>query len=217
MILTLFAWMTSARAGDNSKRPADQSPTSLMSNRALSAATHVAKAATVIGQVAHMTASAMDKEMVKAAQKVAKVSGDTLGNGLARLTAYWCSEGDYNTRHRISATGIRLHSGHCAVDPSVIPYGSVVKIDGLGTYLAVDTGTAVVSRKAARKSGHSRTERHALVIDLFFEDRQDGERFAAQGPKFATITWWSPQAYAASMPAASDLIAYNDTAHGRSL
>lgn len=111
---------------------------------------------------------------------------------LARVTAYWAGEGDYYTGHGLSSTGVHLHGGHCAVDPRIIPYGSVVKIDGVGTYLAVDTGSAVISREAARETGHTAEERNALVIDLFFEHRRDGEKFAANGPKFASITWETP-------------------------
>jgi len=111
---------------------------------------------------------------------------------LARLTAYWAGEGDYYTGHGISSTGIRLHDGHCAVDPRIIPYGSVVEIAGVGKYLAVDTGSAVISREAARETGHNAEERSALVIDLYFASRRDGENFAASGPKYASISWWTP-------------------------
>ncbi|HUB67033.1 MAG TPA: 3D domain-containing protein [Candidatus Methylacidiphilales bacterium] len=114
------------------------------------------------------------------------------GNRLARITAYWASEGDYYTSQGISSTGIHLHDGYCAVDPTIIPYGSVVTISGLGKYLAVDTGSAVISRTAARETGHTATERAALVIDLYFESRREGEDFAANGPKFASITWQAP-------------------------
>jgi 3D (Asp-Asp-Asp) domain-containing protein len=116
------------------------------------------------------------------------------GRSLARVTAYWACEGDYYTRHHLSATGIRLHDGLCAVDPSIIPYGSMVEIAGVGKYLAVDTGSAVVSRTAAREGGHTFAERHALVIDLYFEDRDAGERFAAAEAKYVAITWWAPTA-----------------------
>ena len=115
------------------------------------------------------------------------------GERLARLTAYWAGEGDYYTGHGLSSTGIHLHEGHCAVDPRIIPYGSRVHIDGLGTYTAVDTGSAVVSREAAKGTGHNSAERSALVIDLFFENRRDGQHFAASGPKFASITWTAPE------------------------
>jgi len=112
---------------------------------------------------------------------------------LARVTAYWAGEGDYYTGHGLSSTGVRLHEGHCAVDPHVIPYGSVVKIAGVGTYIAVDTGSAVISREAARQTGHTAEERNALVVDLYFERGSEGRKFAANGPKYASITWESPR------------------------
>ncbi|HEY0255902.1 MAG TPA: 3D domain-containing protein [Candidatus Methylacidiphilales bacterium] len=121
------------------------------------------------------------------------VSHASPGCRLARVTAYWAGEGDYYTGHGLSSTGVHLHGGHCAVDPRIIPYGSVVKIAGVGTYLAVDTGSAVISREAARETGHTAEERNALVVDLFFEHRSEGERFAANGPKFASITWEAPR------------------------
>jgi len=114
------------------------------------------------------------------------------GERLGRVTAYWAGEGDYYTGHHISATGVHLHGGHCAVDPRIIPYGSVVVVDGVGKFLAVDTGSAVVARKAARKAAHTSEERKALVIDLFFESRKAGEAFVANAPKYAFISWWTP-------------------------
>jgi 3D (Asp-Asp-Asp) domain-containing protein len=109
---------------------------------------------------------------------------------LARVTAYWPGE-DYYTNHKLSATGVRLRDGICAVDSSIIPYGSVVKIPGLGNYVAMDTGTAVISRKAAKESGHNPEERSALVIDLYFASRRAGELFSREGPKFALVAWES--------------------------
>lgn len=152
----------------------------------------VAKAACAVAKATKAVISSEVAQAAAKARKLASTSGSALGNGLARVTAYWGSEGDYYTRRHVSATGVRLHNGHCAVDPRVIPYGSIVTIQGLGTYLAVDTGTAVVSRRAARESGHNKTERHALVVDIYFESRKDGERFAAGGPKFAAISWSIP-------------------------
>jgi 3D (Asp-Asp-Asp) domain-containing protein len=109
---------------------------------------------------------------------------------LARVTAYWPGEDRYTTR-RQSATGVRLKLGYCAVDSRIIPYGSLVTVFGVGNFLAVDTGTAVISRKAARESGHNRAERSALVVDLFFPSRRAGERFDREGPKFALVAWTS--------------------------
>jgi 3D (Asp-Asp-Asp) domain-containing protein len=129
------------------------------------------------------------------------------GGRLARVTAYWAGEGDYYTGRCISATGVRLHDGHCAVDPNIIPYGSVVEIAGVGKYLAVDTGSAVISRTAAKEGGHTSAERNALVVDLFFENAREGERFAASAAKYVSISWWTPTSMATDAKAARSLFA----------
>jgi 3D (Asp-Asp-Asp) domain-containing protein len=129
------------------------------------------------------------------------------GQRLARVTAYWAGEGDYYTERCISATGVHLHDGHCAVDPNIIPYGSVVEIAGVGKYLAVDTGSAVISRTAAREGGHTSAERNAIVVDLFFEDASEGERFAAGAAKYVAISWWTPTSMGVEAKAARSLFA----------
>jgi hypothetical protein len=110
---------------------------------------------------------------------------------LARVTAYWPGEvnGDYFTNCSLGSTGAHLQVGHCAVDPAVIPYGSIVTIAGLGRYMAVDTGSAVVSRLAARGAAKTPEQQNALVVDLFFDNAADGEKFAASGPQYAAVTW----------------------------
>jgi 3D (Asp-Asp-Asp) domain-containing protein len=109
---------------------------------------------------------------------------------LARLTVYWPEEGDHYTGRRMSSTGVYLSDGHCAVDPKVIPYGSVVKIPGMGEYVAVDTGPAVVSRRAARSAGRTPPERNALVVDIFCSSRSKAQEFQENAPEFAVITWY---------------------------
>src|SRR5438309_2610885 len=77
---------------------------------------------------------------------------------LARVTVYWASGGsgsDSNTRHHRCATGARLRNGHCAVDPRHIPYGSRVVLPNGESLAAVDTGSAVRTRKAARQAGRT--------------------------------------------------------------
>jgi len=94
---------------------------------------------------------------------------------LARVTVYWAQGGhgaDQYTRQHKSATGTRLRQGHCAVDPKKIPYGSHVVLPDGTTLSAVDTGTAVRNRKAARRSGRTNYERNAVVIDKFFETKR---------------------------------------------
>jgi len=108
---------------------------------------------------------------------------------LARVTVYWASGGkgsDRWTRRHICSTGARLRVGHCAVDPRRIPYGSKVTFPD-GTLLAVDTGSAVRSRKAARLSGRTASERNALVIDRFFETKQQALSWARRNPYFMFV------------------------------
>jgi hypothetical protein len=108
---------------------------------------------------------------------------------LARITVYWASGGhgsDSYTRRHQSSTGVRLRVGHCAVDQRRIPYGSkVVLVDGVFT--AVDTGGAVISRKAARRAGRTPSERNALVIDRFFETKRQALSWANAHPAFMTV------------------------------
>jgi len=125
--------------------------------------------------------------VVAATPAVAPAAPAPLGR-LARLTAYWTTEDPWTAKHE-SSTGIRLHEGYCAVDPKLIPYGSVVQIPGMGTYVAVDTGSAVISRQAALGSAQNKAERDALVVDLFFENRKEAEDFAAHGPSYVAVNW----------------------------
>lgn len=110
---------------------------------------------------------------------------------LARLTVYDAQSCPYGHQ---SATGVTLKAGrHCAVDRRRIPYGSRIRIPGLGERIAVDTGTDVVSRKAARRSGRNAVERAALVIDIFVDTRRDAARLDRRLPLFAEIQWREPE------------------------
>src|SRR5437588_7848414 len=86
---------------------------------------------------------------------------------LARITVYWPGEGQV----RACSNGARLRSGHCAVDPKRIPFGSRVLFPDTAC-IAVDSGSAVVSRKAARVTGRNTSQRNALVIDRFFDSKE---------------------------------------------
>ena len=100
---------------------------------------------------------------------------------LARVTSYWASEGS-----KFASTGRRLRTGHCAVDPKRIPYGSkVVFPDSVCT--AVDTGTAVVSRKAARLCGRTASQLKAIVVDRFFETKREATAWTNAHPEFMTL------------------------------
>jgi hypothetical protein len=106
---------------------------------------------------------------------------------LVRLTTYCREEGQPHA----SCNGARLRNGHCAVDPKKIPYGSKI-ILGDEELIAVDTGPAVVSRKAARLSGRNRAEREALVVDRYFETRSQALAWEKSHPHFMKIQIVTP-------------------------
>jgi len=100
---------------------------------------------------------------------------------LARVTSYWASEGS-----QFASTGRRLRPGHCAVDPKRIPYGSkVVFPDRACT--AVDTGPAVVSRKAARLCGRTASQVKAIVVDRFFETKREADAWTEAHSEFMML------------------------------
>src|ERR1700737_2594259 len=100
---------------------------------------------------------------------------------LARVTSYWAGEGS-----KFASTGRRLRPGHCAVDPKRIPYGSkVVFPDAVCT--AVDTGTAVVSRKAARLCGRTASHLKAIVVDRFFETKREADAWSNAHSEFMIL------------------------------
>jgi 3D (Asp-Asp-Asp) domain-containing protein len=107
---------------------------------------------------------------------------------LARVTVYWRGEGQLLA----CSNGARLRDGHCAVDPKKIPYGSTVLFAD-ATCIAVDSGPAVVSRKAARSCGRSASERNAIVIDRFFETKQQALSWAKANPHFMTVRVVTPE------------------------
>ena len=105
---------------------------------------------------------------------------------LARVTSYWTDEGS-----NYASTGQRLRAGHCAVDPNRIPYGSkIVFADGVCT--AVDTGPAVVNRKAARRCGRTASQLKAIVVDRFFETKLEAMAWTNAHSEFMTLQIVSP-------------------------
>ncbi|MFL6515763.1 MAG: hypothetical protein ACJ8M1_12150 [Chthoniobacterales bacterium] len=115
---------------------------------------------------------------------------------LARVTVYWAGGGkgaDPFTRRHKCATGLRLRDGHCAVDPQKIPYGSKVILPDGTRLAAVDTGTAVRNRKAARLLGRTVTEKNALVVDRFFETKRQALAWANSHPHFIPVRIVTPR------------------------
>lgn len=122
---------------------------------------------------------------------------------LARVTVYWARGGrgaDHYTRQHKSATGERLAQGHCAVDPRKIPYGSRVVLPDGTSLSAVDTGSAVRNRKAARRLGRTIDERNAVVIDKFFETKRQAMAWANANPPFVSVKVLPPNAPAVAQP-----------------
>jgi 3D (Asp-Asp-Asp) domain-containing protein len=127
---------------------------------------------------------------------------------LARVTVYWARGGggsDRYTRQHKCSTGLRLQTGHCAVDPNQIPYGSRLIFPDGTALAAVDTGTAVKNRKAARKSGRTIHERNAIVIDRFFETKNQALSWANRNPPFLTVRVVPPNQHIATQISAQPL------------
>lgn len=106
---------------------------------------------------------------------------------LARITVYWPA----GANDRACSNGVKLQSGHCAVDPKWIPYGSKVVFPDT-TCVAVDSGPAVVNRTAARLAGKTALQRAALVIDRYFETKKQALTWAASHPHFMTLQVLDP-------------------------
>ena len=95
-----------------------------------------------------------------------------------RITGYWPGEDEWSSRYQ-SSTGTRLRAGrHCAVDPDIIPLWSKIRIlNGKREWVAVDTGTAVKSKKASRGK--------LPIVDVFAAS--EAQFKAMRLPKVATV------------------------------
>ena len=95
-----------------------------------------------------------------------------------RITGYWPGEDEWSSRYQ-SSTGTRLRAGrHCAVDPDIIPLWSKIRVmGGKREWVAVDTGTAVKSKKASRGK--------LPVVDVFAASESQFK--AMRLPKVATV------------------------------
>ena len=117
---------------------------------------------------------------------------------LARITAYWPTGSEPEVA---SYNGARLRTGHCAVDPKKIPYGSKVIFPDTAC-VAVDCGPAVISRTAARRIGRTAEQRNALVIDRFFESKKQAMAWVARNPHFMKVRVVDPHHRMADAPEA---------------
>ncbi|UGO47903.1 3D domain-containing protein [Bacillus phage vB_BanS_MrDarsey] len=88
-------------------------------------------------------------EQPKQEVKEEKKSGRTITVEATAYTNHPSENGTYGGKV-VTRTGLDISSsityngmGIIAVDPSVIPLNSIVQIEGLGTYIALDTGSAI--------------------------------------------------------------------------
>ena len=84
--------------------------------------------------------------------------------GTFKLTAYCACEKCCGKSDGITATGTKATANRTiAVDPSIIPYGTTVVINGI-EYVAEDTGGAIKGN----------------IIDIFFDDHEEALNFGVQ-------------------------------------
>jgi 3D (Asp-Asp-Asp) domain-containing protein len=124
---------------------------------------------------------------------------------LARVTVYWASRDA--KQQQAAYNGARLRPGHCAVDPDRIPYGSKVVFADGAECKAIDTGPAVVSRKAARLSGRNAEQREAIVVDRYFETKEEALAWADTHPHFMTLQVVIPGSKKRSVPEHGTMLA----------
>jgi 3D (Asp-Asp-Asp) domain-containing protein len=107
---------------------------------------------------------------------------------MARVTYYWPGNGGQSGRK--TATGNIATGGKtAAVDPKIIPYGSKIIIPKMEkVFVAHDTGSAVVSRKASKNLG-----KNNVVIDIFCENRAEAQRKIKSYPMFMKIQIEKPK------------------------
>jgi hypothetical protein len=108
---------------------------------------------------------------------------------LVRVTVYWPGE---RSGKSAAWNGAKLREGNCAVDPKKIPYGSKVVFND-GECRATDTGPDVVKRKAARSCGQTAAQRSAIVIDRFFDTKQQALAWENAHPHFMMVRVQTPE------------------------
>jgi 3D (Asp-Asp-Asp) domain-containing protein len=141
-----------------------------------------------------IASAAREQTVVTTATKTVRKETIKPRSLLARVTVYWAGGRgtDRYTRQHKSSTGLRLKTGHCAVDPRRIPYGSQVIFPDRTGLTAVDTGSAVRSRKAARRGGRTAFEKSAIVVDRFFETKGQALAWERKNPAFMTVQVMPP-------------------------
>ena len=78
----------------------------------------------------------------------------------------------YSLRGKM-ANGQNVHSGAIAADPRILPIGTVVFIDGMGTFTVKDTGGAILNNR----------------IDIWMPDRKQAIKFGKRNVKLRVISY----------------------------
>jgi hypothetical protein len=128
---------------------------------------------------------------------------------LARVTVYWASRDA--KQQQAAYNGAQLRPGHCAVDPDKIPYGSKVLFADGAECKAIDTGPAVVNRQAARLSGRNAIQRDAIVVDRYFDTKEQALAWADTNPHFMTLRVVTPGSDKGKLPERGTMLAKVDT------
>lgn len=112
-----------------------------------------------------------------------KQAPEQINAQLVRLTVYWKTEDKWTARGKTS-TGMPLQSYKTiAADPRDFPYYSIISIPELNIKGIVhDTGSALKTRKAARKLG-----KNVPVLDLYIQNKKEALAFAKKAPMFVTV------------------------------
>lgn len=95
-----------------------------------------------LGEIALQTAN--EKAYVEAKMFAYEQLGKYEYLGEFTITAYCCEQYEHicGTGDGLTASGLELQTGMVAVDPTVIPLGSTIIVDGI-PYLATDTGGSI--------------------------------------------------------------------------
>ena len=80
-------------------------------------------------------------------------------------------------RHGLTASGTVARYGTCAVDPTVLPRGTVLFVPGYGPCWGTDTGRAVKGQ----------------IIDLYFNTEQEAIAWGAPIVRVKVLGWVKPE------------------------
>ena len=129
-------------------------------------------------------------KLIAPAPVIAKIKPAPIAKSttLARVTYYYPGEDSYTNKLQTS-TGVTAHVGICAVDPKKIPFYKKVYLSGIGVFRALDSGSAVVSRKAAKESAHNKAERNALVVDVYCSSAHQARIMELNNPAYVAVYW----------------------------